>query len=467
MKPGRLYLKIFFSFLAALVVTLVLIMVLFLATTDRYRARFQRYAAAQAMVTAEAVGGLIDRYPDKTLSQNPALDDFLKELAERINGLVWLSSPEGVKLAGSFTGDPPEIIKTEPKKKFMLRSGVMVRHYSWRQMDYYVTMPLTAPHGRKLILNVYSEDADANPAHGLFLPGLLVVGLIIALMVIPVSRLVTRRVDRLRHSALLIADGQLSHRATVKGKDEIAGLARSFNHMTDRLESMIRARQELLANVSHELRSPLTRLEVAVELLRDRLEALGEADVRGRLEDIDEEVHRMDQLIGRILAYCRIDLDQSPFDPQPGDLNRMVEEMAQRYTALLERAGLSLDLRLAPLPHLPLDRDGLETILGNLLDNAAHYTPAGGAVQISTSAAGGMARLVMSNSSDQPPPGDPEGLFEPFRRPAGASGDGAGLGLAIARRIARRHGGDLTATPRPQGRFSLELSLPLAGPGPR
>jgi two-component system sensor histidine kinase CpxA len=148
--------------------------------------------------------------------------------------------------------------------------------------------PIAFPEGGKGSIHIlFASQGPPHPEGG-FALGLAIIGLIIALLIIPVSRFITDRVKQLKQSALRIAEGDLSHRAAVQSKDEIGELAQAFNHMTDKLERMITSSKELTANVSHELRTPLTRIRIAQELLREKLEKGNFKEYERHLEDIRE-----------------------------------------------------------------------------------------------------------------------------------------------------------------------------------
>jgi two-component system sensor histidine kinase CpxA len=142
--------------------------------------------------------------------------------------------------------------------------------------------------------------------------GLLIIGLMAALLIIPVSRIITNRLEQLRQSALFIAEGNLTHRVAIRGRDEIGDLAQAFNRMADKMEVMIRSGKELTANISHELRTPLTRIRIAEEMLREKWESAVK-DQEGRyLDAIREDILELDRLIGRILELSKMEIQDSP-----------------------------------------------------------------------------------------------------------------------------------------------------------
>jgi two-component system sensor histidine kinase CpxA len=233
--------------------------------------------------------------------------------------------------------------------------------------------------------------------------------------------------------------------------------------MADRLGQMVLRGKELLAYVSHELRSPLARINVSEQLLRDRLER-GEHEGLGRyLESIREEVGQMDSLLERILLLSRLDLQREPPKRELIDLTEMLEQLGQRWEPILGHRGLDLQLALAPGAAVRGDGDALSTAFSNLLDNAAKYTPAGGSVKVSLDPGPGNTwSLQVFNTTEPLPEDELEAIFRPFHRLHDRHDDrqgGSGLGLALTREIVKAHRGQVTARNTPPG-FTILVSLP-------
>jgi signal transduction histidine kinase len=241
----------------------------------------------------------------------------------------------------------------------------------------------------------------------------------------------------------------LSARVEVEGRDEVAALARSFNSAAERIERLVGGQQALLASVSHELRSPLARIRLAVELLgRERPELVAR---------IARDVEELDALIGELLLASRLDARAEAGELVPVDLLALVAEEAARSGAetLGEPASVRGDPRL------------LRRLVRNLLENARRH---GGGTPVEASVArlgAGRARLRVADRGPGVPEAERERIFEPFYRPPGhREGDGGvGLGLALVRRIARHHGGEARCLPREGGGSCFEVELGGAGAG--
>jgi two-component system sensor histidine kinase CpxA len=457
MRPGRLYIKIFLSFLAVLIVTEALIFGLFLTAVGQpLKERVGAFAAAKA---ARLQGVVEERLAAGASGHDPALADFLVDFARILEARIWMTRANGDLLLKTF----PEALPAEAAR-IRRAQGRTVQHgdiriHTGHRAGFYVTLPVNLPQAPPGTLHIFSPEHGPPHPGGGFGVGLLLIGGVIALLVVPVSRLITKRIKTLQVSAAHIAEGDLSHRAEVGGKDEIGELGRAFNTMAARLERMIQGTRELTANVSHELRSPLARMRVALELLRDRMEAGDPEGVRPPLDHIQEEIELLDDLIGRILELSRLESRPQPFENGPVDLEVLISKLVERFRPAFQEKGLDVFTRLEPVPEITADPDALNTAVSNLLDNLLKHTPEGGRGRVELSASPGQLILTVANSCPDPPEEDVEVLFEPFRRARSAQAPGSGLGLAITRRVFERHGGSVKALRR-DGELAFVARLP-------
>lgn len=288
-----------------------------------------------------------------------------------------------------------------------------------------------------------------SPRRHLPMPGLVAALALIALAVglgaYPVVRRLTRRLERLQLSVEALGAGQLSTRVAVEGDDEVARLARSFNRSAAHIETLVQAQRSLLANASHELRSPLARLRMAVELLP--------ADAAPALHDeMTRDIAELDQLIGEILLASRLDAttEQAPLRV-PVDLTALVAEEATRAGAQLASA----DITLAGDPTL------LRRLVRNLLDNARRHG-GDGPIDVTLRHVDGAIHLSVCDRGPGVPDAERDHIFAAFYRlPGGRERDGGvGLGLSLVRQIARRHGGDVACLPRGGGGSCFVVTLP-------
>ncbi|MFH1034108.1 MAG: HAMP domain-containing sensor histidine kinase [Pseudomonadota bacterium] len=385
------------------------------------------------------------------------LEGLCRELAGMLPGQVWFQAG-GRTLAQSFPGPLPEGVMAGLEAGGMAQGAFRFMPHPPREMV--VEAPLTAPGlaEAKLIL-LLVHPPNQPPSHYFFLARLALICLLVALLVIPVSRFIARPIKRLCASALKIAEGDLDHRARVDAQDEIGELARSFNYMTDRLQQMVLASRELLAYVSHELRSPLARIVVAGQMLGDRLEGQATDDAARYLGAMQEDIQQMDALLARILLLSRLDMRQAAPRRELVDLAELLRQQADKWSSLLEHRRLELVMDLAAEAWLLADGEALATVFANLLENAAKHAKAPGRVTVRLAAEKGGWRVRLGNPADPLDPAELEAIFQPFHRAVGAQAAGSGLGLALARKIVQAHGGRIVARHQPP-ELVVEVSLP-------
>jgi signal transduction histidine kinase len=263
----------------------------------------------------------------------------------------------------------------------------------------------------------------------------------------PVVRRLTRRLEALKQGVETFGAGDLGDRVAEDGRDEVAAVATSFNHAAARIEALLRSHQSLLANASHELRSPLARLKMAVSMLEDAPAAQREA-LRA---EIHANIAELDALVDEVLLASRLDAARDTLQRDPVDLLALAAEEAARVGAAVQGSAATVrgDERL------------LRRALRNLLENARRYGGLQIEVEVAAVPAGGAAVRVCDRG-----PGVPEAyrerIFEPFfRLPGHAEREGGvGLGLSLVRQIAARHGGSVRCEPRVGGGscFTLQLS---------
>ncbi|MDH5708154.1 MAG: HAMP domain-containing histidine kinase, partial [Hylemonella sp.] len=278
---------------------------------------------------------------------------------------------------------------------------------------------------------------------------LTLVALAVALGAYPVVRRLTKRLEALQQGVNRWGDGDLSLRLPVDGRDEVAFLAQRFNIAAERVEALLTSHKSLLANASHELRSPLTRIRMGLELMGGQ----PSAELR---QEIARNIHELDLLIDEILLASR--LDANPADVgrfEAVDLVGLCAEECARSGAELVLDPPTSQLLVSGISRL------LRRLLRNLLDNATRHAP-GAHVQLTLSSRGTHARIQVCDAGPGVPPAYRERIFEPFFRLPGSSESdgGAGLGLSLARSIALRHGGSIRCDERPGGGSCFAIVLP-------
>lgn len=311
--------------------------------------------------------------------------------------------------------------------------------------------------------------AGRPPPFLILLVALVLVGAGIAAVVLGGS--LARPLDRLARTARALGSGDLAARTGIARRDELGSVARAFDEMADRVGALLRSNTELTANVAHELRTPLARIRVALDLAAD-----GDAEVaRSSLAEIAEDLSELERLVDDVLASARLDLAGNPAGGTGGapPLRRARLDPAGVVTQATERLGhrhpgLQVKLELAPdLPEVEGDAVLLRRALDNLLDNARKYSPPGTPVRVTAARRGGGVVIEVIDRGEGIAPEDLERVFAPFyrvdRSRARATG-GVGLGLPLARRIAEAHGGTLVARSAPGEGTTMTLTLPGAPP---
>ncbi len=251
----------------------------------------------------------------------------------------------------------------------------------------------------------------------------------------------------LTQAAAVLASGERPQPLEEAGATELRTLAGAFNRMTSALQQAEAERALLLAGVSHDLRTPLSRLRLAIEMTADRDPALN----AGMVQDIED----MDAIIDQFLDFAR-DPAGEALEPA-GDLNALVRSAVERY----ERRGKPVSARLEPLPPLPLRTAAMQRLIVNLVENALRY--AGTPVEIQTRVLPGGIALSVADRGPGIPASEAQRLLQPFTRLEGArsGATGSGLGLAIVQRIALLHDGQVELLPRPGGGLEARVTLPL------
>lgn len=276
------------------------------------------------------------------------------------------------------------------------------------------------------------------------------VGVVVAVGVFPIIRRLLKRLENLQRGVQRFGEGDLTVRVPAEGKDEVADLAQQFNAAAGRIEALVQSQQSLLANASHELRSPLARIRMGLELMG------GDASTAAAKAEIRRNIAELDQLVDEILLASRLDAPEVNLgSAESMDLIGLAAEECARVDAELELDGVDA-LEVQAIPKL------LRRAVRNLLENARRYSE--GEITLALSREGQTAVLRVQDHGPGVPEAQRERIFEKFYRLPGASerSGGVGLGLALVRSIASHHGGSVSCKDRMDGQQGacFELRLP-------
>ncbi|SFN61187.1 two-component system, OmpR family, sensor kinase [Formivibrio citricus] len=275
-------------------------------------------------------------------------------------------------------------------------------------------------------------------------------------------------IRNLRTAFDALAKGNLGARvASAMGhrRDELNDLGKDFDQMASRLQSLVDGQRRLLHDVSHEMRSPLARLQVAIGLAR-----LQPGKFEETMQRLERESERMDKLVGELLTLSRLEAGVGCARPEEVSMKQLVEDVVE--DAHFEAEVLGKQVQAGQLADATITGQAelLHRALENVVRNAIRYTPQGGCVTVETriDKAAGKLFLTVLDQGCGVAESELEAIFEPFNRGGKSAGaDGHGLGLAIARRVLEAHGGSIRAFNRNEGGFGVEMALPLDMPAGR
>ena len=448
MLTRRLYTRIYLHFLLVLVVVAIATSFVF-ATSAQVEWRRNAITHLCRHVATLAASHLDDR---------PRLDRLLGRLASELAIDVTVFDPSGKQLA--VYGESPANLPPERLAE------ALVQPVHLHRATFAAAPMRREPFGPPLGVIALSARRSLHDLRVPILTVLVVLG-IAALATLPLARRISRPIEALTAASKRLGEGDLAYRVPIpeaaRGKDEVTRLAVAWNQMAERVETLVRGHKDLLANVSHELRSPLARVRVALALVPRTDES------QRRLEDVEGDIADLDRLIDDVLMASRLEAGGLPISLSELDVAALLEPLAERARADARLAGGPVRVEAPAGLRLVGDAALLRRALWNLVDNAAKYgVPP---LLLRAEAVGEQVRLSVVDAGPGIPAGERERVVEAFYRAerartpgqAGAS-RGVGLGLTIADRIASAHQGVLRVEAGPDGRgCCMTLELPSMG----
>lgn len=450
----NLFLKIFLWFLAAIALMVgVVVFLNWTVQTEPVVSRWRISVRNQTNIYAETAAQIYSTEGEKGLGEfldrirKPETIGEVDLIGE--NGRAWLS--EGVSADGY-----KELIA-----KALNSSEVEIENYPETALS---ARQLTMPGGERYVLIVRWERPRMTPFFGesplryLRYGGLLLTALLLCWAL---ARYLSSPIGKLRRATQKLADGDLSARVADQvgnRRDELASLAKDFDLMAERIESLVTSQQRLSRDVSHELRSPLARMNVALEIAKQKMNG----DAAPQLARIEAESQRLNDMISRLLTLSKLETGSKDFDRREMNFKTLVEQVAADADFEANAKGKSVRVVTAAECKIAGSDSLIRSAVENVLRNAVRYTTMGTSVEISLSNGGGRTLLKVVDHGGGVPEAELKNLFRPFYRVGEArdrGSGGTGLGLAIAEQAIIAHNGTITASNTSDG-LMVEITLP-------
>ncbi len=296
----------------------------------------------------------------------------------------------------------------------------------------------------------------------LFAGGVALVASVVAAAL--VSRSIARPLGRITRAAQDMSRGDYEQKLDLGGRDEVGRLAQAFNVMAQEVSLSHRTMRDFLANVSHELKTPLTSIQGFSQAMEEgAITSPEEYEQAGRI--INEETQRMRRLVDDLIELSRLESGQTVIERRAVDPAEVLRESARRYERQAREKEVDLRVDPPPLPGIEGDGRRLEQVFSNLIGNALRHAPEGSAVTVRAEAAPGQVRVAVHNAGSYIPPEDIDRVFERFfqlDRNRSSGNGGSGLGLAIAREVVQAHGGEIHARSDRERGTVFVVTLPAA-----
>jgi two-component system OmpR family sensor kinase len=438
------------------------------------------FASRQEYLRLRLVASLLVQRSDVSLAglEQPAqLLPQLQRADAAVNARILILNPQGNLLADSGTGrdaPAPPLTKIENRQAinlpFFRDAQGKIWLYVLRPLDNGDFLVVAAPRPKVQVLTIL-RDEFAGPfvqAGG----AALILALLLAFWI---AKWVAAPLQRMAHTARSLAASRSlanSEQIPLEGPDEVKQLGNAFNDMVHRVQASQQSQRDFVANVSHELKTPLTSIQGFAQAILDGA-VQDEQSLQQAAQVIYDEAGRMHRMVVELLDLARLDSGIAEIEWLPVDLSALLQAIHEKFQPIAQHAQVELRLQSTALPQIQGDGDRLAQVFTNLVDNAIKFTPPGGAVTLSSNAAEDLVLISIEDDGPGIPPGERERIFERFyQTDKSRRGDrtrGAGLGLAIAREIIQAHGGSISIHD-PRGSNSsahgsvFVVKIPLARP---
>ena len=448
-----LFLKIFLWFWATAILTGIALILSFILQPGGVPARWHEALAETARVYGRAAVGELER------GGPPALGRYLDDLARSAHTRACLFDRNGNEIDGGRRAQScaafRSLVKRAPggsafdMRYGLVRAKLLVRG---RDGDSYI-FATELPAGPRA---AFGPNLFGLALH--WLVALSVSGLICYLL----TQHLIAPILQLRAASRQIGAGNLSARASARWQernDELGELVRDFNSMAERIEGLVSSQRQLISDVSHELRSPLARLIVAMDLARER---------KGNdpaFERMEKDFERLSEMVGRLLTVARLDAAAASIEMKTVNLSALVSDVVSDAQFAAQSHQRSVQASSDAEIYVRGNSDLLRSAIENIIFNAVRYTASGTSVDVSLRRNGASALIRVRDHGPGVPQSELTKIFRAFYRVANArdqQSGGVGLGLAITERVARLHGGSVKANNVADGGLQVEVVLPMA-----
>jgi two-component system, OmpR family, sensor kinase len=485
--------RLFASYLVLLAVSLGVIVAALLVFLDRrpvppQQTYQQLLSIAGALRLREM---LLDATSPDTAGADSVVGAFASELtqfaAERDVRVLIVDIPSQTvrfDTAGQFsTGDPIYLreeaytVTAQQRRGIPIRVNLFFGSFTDPGQSEWIFTELTAARSgimmdvgsRALLLADPPQDQSLQGALAEFGPALILplaqsalAGLVVAsILAILISRTIAKPLQAVAKAATSVAEGYYSLKAPDSGPKEVRAVAEAFNYMSAQVQATQQAQQDFLANVSHDLKTPLTSIQGFSQAIMDG----AVSDPVQAAKIIYEEAGRLNRMVVQLTDLARLQAGRLSMRTTAVDVAQIAEVVAQRLAIVAKEKGVTLDIRTASVPEVAGDGDRLAQVFTNLLSNAIKFTPSGGCVQIKTQVNRGGVEVIVQDDGIGIPAKELPRIFDRFYQVDKSRGParGTGLGLAIVREIIQAHGGKISVSSAGEGQgatFTVWLPSP-------
>lgn len=425
-------------------------------------------AARQAYLRLNLIADLIQR--SEPALENATKDQITSALIradQRLEARFAIFGPDGKLLVDSRAGSATAI----PVQRISLNQAPLNPNLQYRDAlgRYWLYTLRSLANGDVMLVSTIRPSTSLaqirDDLRPLIQAGIL--ALFLALFLgFWIARWISAPLQRMANEAHTIATGQY-HPIPLEGPIEVKNLAGAINEMADKVQTSQKSQRDFVANVSHELKTPLTSIQGFAQAILDGTANTPES-LRQAGQVIYSEADRMHRMVLDLLDLARLDAGTAEIVHSPLDIANLLSGVVDKMTPQARQAQVNLQADINTLPDFIGDGDRLAQVFTNLVDNAIKYTPSGGKVQLKASQVDGQVEISVSDTGSGIPPDELSHIFERFyqtdKSRRGGSGHGVGLGLAIAREIVLAHHGTITARSDPGQGSTFTVLLPVAHP---